>query len=395
MKETLRIKRRYLFLFCISNLTVLGQSGYAVLVKHTMDPFKGWNGSHSGIHYIDIGSKWTSVSNDKDYVVIEYDFLYVQDNPTEIVCLGSTTGNEINPDGSSNDCSRSETIPYNKTTFNESSFIGCIGYSEILGIRLIQPIDDKICVEKTINLELGWDWQYSYDGSNWINFPSQYQAQRTISFKINELANYTGKAKIYFRTGYGTQFLNMISYTIIPCSPILLNSPIVTNTSCNYNNDGTVTFTFDRDLETGEYFNLNLNSISNGILGPLETKTVYRSDFQNKQYTWSGLKARTYRLVYQTWQDGGTTPTSISDPPVEFMITAPSPVTFSTTYADVSCNGIANGSINISASGGTPPYSYFLDNAAAIPFTSPLTITNLSAAIHTIKVTDTNGCYEK
>ncbi len=59
-------------------------------------------------------------------------------------------------------------------------------------------------------------------------------------------------------------------------------------------------------------------------------------------------------------------------------------------HVDATCSGGANGSITVTASGGTPPYYYSLDN---IDFTNTSGIFNgLTAGTYTIYVQDSNGC---
>ena len=54
---------------------------------------------------------------------------------------------------------------------------------------------------------------------------------------------------------------------------------------------------------------------------------------------------------------------------------------------DVSCNGGADGSATVSATGGTPPYAYIWDNSEVTA-----TATNLDAGVHVVGVIDANGC---
>jgi hypothetical protein len=56
------------------------------------------------------------------------------------------------------------------------------------------------------------------------------------------------------------------------------------------------------------------------------------------------------------------------------------------SQTNVSCNGGNNGSATVTASGGTPPYSYSWSNGQ-----TTATATGLSAGIYTVTVTDANG----
>ncbi|MBL7825273.1 MAG: proprotein convertase P-domain-containing protein [Saprospiraceae bacterium] len=68
-----------------------------------------------------------------------------------------------------------------------------------------------------------------------------------------------------------------------------------------------------------------------------------------------------------------------------FTINVP-PLLLSTTSTNVSCFGLANGSINLFASGGSAPYTYESQS-----FQNSVTISNLAAGSYTLTVTDANG----
>jgi gliding motility-associated-like protein len=70
-------------------------------------------------------------------------------------------------------------------------------------------------------------------------------------------------------------------------------------------------------------------------------------------------------------------------------ITAPTaPLTVSPTIADVTCNGVSNGSIALAPSGGTAPYTYFWQPGNQ---TNPQ-ITGLAAGTYTVTVKDSKAC---
>jgi hypothetical protein len=66
---------------------------------------------------------------------------------------------------------------------------------------------------------------------------------------------------------------------------------------------------------------------------------------------------------------------------------ATSPNLSATTVDNTNCTGIGNGSINITVSGGTLPYTFVWSNAATTE-----DISNLNAATYTVTVTTNNGC---
>ena len=105
-------------------------------------------------------------------------------------------------------------------------------------------------------------------------------------------------------------------------------------------------------------------------------------------YSWSnsgtgqsitGLPAGNYSV---TVTDAGNTQTTNS-----FTLSDPTPLTVSATPSNPTCAGGADGSINVSVSGGTSPYSYTWSNAA-----TSQNISGLAAGNYALTVTDANSC---
>lgn len=69
-------------------------------------------------------------------------------------------------------------------------------------------------------------------------------------------------------------------------------------------------------------------------------------------------------------------------------ITQPSVLALSISPVNVSCNGGADGSATVTASGGTPPYTYSWSLSGGTSSTA----TGLTAGIYTVTVTDAKGC---
>jgi len=68
-------------------------------------------------------------------------------------------------------------------------------------------------------------------------------------------------------------------------------------------------------------------------------------------------------------------------------IAEPTALLLSETHVNVSCNGGADGSIDLTVSGGTPGYSYLWSNAATTQ-----DVSSLSFGVYDVTVTDANGC---
>jgi hypothetical protein len=378
-----------LLLFSIFNLTVYSQES-GILIKSTMKSFKGWNGSHSGSHTITVGSNMIIKDvNTTDQSVTEYDFFYVTDNPSEISCIGSTSGNKDD----SNNCSTSKTIPYNKTSFDKDYFSGCIGSSKIYGIHLPEPDpkNNNRCINDIITFSQGWNWEYQYNADGWKPFPAEFQNNREITFKIKDLGGYEGKTTIHFQTGYKTQFTNTITYNIIPCPPALdpLHPPIAIGETCNKKEDGEITFTFDRPLAVGESFLFTRNPV--GANATTSSKPADIEKISDLKYKWKKIAPGTYNFIYQTQFDNGKPSKEVQGS--NFKIEPKPELKFTATPTQPLCS-TGNGSITIAVSGGTSPYYYILDKKIETKkeITNPI---ELSAGNHNIKVEDKNGCVEK
>ncbi|MBL7927087.1 MAG: T9SS type A sorting domain-containing protein [Bacteroidia bacterium] len=72
---------------------------------------------------------------------------------------------------------------------------------------------------------------------------------------------------------------------------------------------------------------------------------------------------------------------------VNVVITQPTLLTCTAGSSNASCKGAANGSANVTAAGGTPPYSYLWSNGGINAFEPYLT-----AGTYTVTVTDSKGC---
>jgi hypothetical protein len=112
--------------------------------------------------------------------------------------------------------------------------------------------------------------------------------------------------------------------------------------------------------------------------GGTQPYTYLWSDNQNTQ-TASGLNAGDYTVTISDANGCTSTQTTTIQTPSEiFLATASTPA---------ACNGGQDGSATVTATDGTPPYTYLWNNGTTTP-----TNTNLAAGAYTVTVTDANGC---
>ncbi|MEA1897286.1 MAG: SprB repeat-containing protein, partial [Bacteroidota bacterium] len=149
--------------------------------------------------------------------------------------------------------------------------------------------------------------------------------------------------------------------------PLSIDSENKTDITCNGVNDGTITITASGGNPPYEY------SIDGG------------SNFFANGGNFSGLAGGIYPVVVRDSKNCSTSGSSLTivDPP-GITIASQIPV-------DISCNGLTDGTITITASGGTPPYQYSIDGGANFLANGGI-FTGLSAGDYDIAVRDFNLC---
>ncbi len=93
----------------------------------------------------------------------------------------------------------------------------------------------------------------------------------------------------------------------------------------------------------------------------------------------TGLTAGTYFVTVRDANGCSKTRTA--------NVTQPTALNLSVTPSQVSCNGGANGAVNLTVSGGTPDYTYLWSNGSTTQ-----DLSTLQAGTYTVTVTDANGC---
>ena len=111
------------------------------------------------------------------------------------------------------------------------------------------------------------------------------------------------------------------------------------------------------------------------------------------KYTWTNLPAKKYILTYYTKKTVGNKE-YLSNPAIQksFTISSPTLFSFSAIETQPKCFG-ERGAITITATGGTPPYYYYLNDDPKMEFTSPKTI-EVIAGNNSIKVEDNKNCID-
>ncbi|MCR5454131.1 MAG: SprB repeat-containing protein [Bacteroidales bacterium] len=120
-------------------------------------------------------------------------------------------------------------------------------------------------------------------------------------------------------------------------------------------------------------------SIDLEVTGGTPGYTFEWSNGENSK-TITGLKPGNYYVTIMDANGCGTRQT--------YTVTAPASILkFEADVVDVTCKGGSNGSINITAMGGIPPYSISINNKTKPPLNE-----NLKAGSYNVKVTDKNEC---
>lgn len=99
--------------------------------------------------------------------------------------------------------------------------------------------------------------------------------------------------------------------------------------------------------------------------------------------TATGLSANTYTVI--------VTDANSCSQSLNVTITEPTAISLTTTVNNVTCNGLSNGSTTVSASGGSPGYTYLWNT---IPAQTGSTASGLTPGSYTVSVTDNNGCQQ-
>ena len=264
---------------------------------------------------------------------------------------------------------------------------------ELLTISLTDNIDNQY-----------YNWQYSFDGYSWTNLPAQFQKRNILSIKGSDFLSETDFGRtVFMRVNMGycagsERTSNIIAFTYYKSAPHITGQGVTVQPKCFDTQDGSVTLTLDRSPLAGETLKGSLvNTVTEAAVSNLDLTDAWQA---STTITIGDLAPGSYHLDLLGTYNGNATYTGATDQKIDFTITAPTAVTFSTTKTDVLCYGESTGTITIRADGGVGHYQYSRNNGTtwtnfANATSTTTTIQNLPAGSYSIKVRDGNGCVAK
>ncbi|WP_100616367.1 beta strand repeat-containing protein, partial [Confluentibacter citreus] len=186
---------------------------------------------------------------------------------------------------------------------------------------------------------------------------------RTAPFTISNLSSGTHTIEVRDANGCG----NLVSVDIEP--PLGITTSLTGIVSCS-NDDGEITVTAIGGTGTYTY------SISPNPASVTLTGNVF-----------SGVPSGTYTVTIEDTTTGCTEDAAIT-------LEAATPVIFTTTPSDVSCNGGNDGviTVNLPPSNDNPVYTYEIIAPIIIPAQNSNVFTGLSAGTYTVQVTSGRDC---
>ena len=227
-------------------------------------------------------------------------------------------------------------------------------------------MEDVVCAtENTGLIEL-----QGYDGTGVLTYTVSgakgYHASNTTG-KFPNL--YADTYQVRVTDANGCQKSHPLVLKELNPKPVL--SYVQTPTLCHSSTDGKIQLTVTNAVVGGNY-------------------DFALTDYQGvTQYASNGLfeflSAGHYEAVVTEWNAGCVSHTLFA------TVTAPTPVAFTATKTDISCHGGNDGMVTLTASGGTPPYTF---NANGHLKTAPSTVnyTGLGLGNYYVEVKDAHGC---
>lgn len=279
-------------------------------------------------------------------------------------------------------------------------------FSIITNQVLIQPTADNSFCDKVSLQATGctgtqhFIWEYRIEGGNFQSTNISTTFNQTFQFNRSTYVSSTYIGNIDFRvlidsdtTITGEEvYSNIISYYVNPCPPILESVSSNNLTSCVYKSDGQVTLNFDRGLLDNEQYEMTLkHTDGSGLSNKIITKSMMTGS--PKSYRWTGLGIESYILTYQTRLTTGNGASLSQAMNKTFKVDPPSQFSYQITTTQPACNN-QSGIIKISASNGTSPYFFSIDDGTEVEFSSTTNDITLPAGNHYITVRDSKNCID-
>ncbi|MEC3908204.1 T9SS type A sorting domain-containing protein [Tamlana sp. 2201CG12-4] len=275
----------------------------------------------------------------------------------------------------------SATVESNSSGFDDSVYeweYQVVGEGEILDVRNWNDLPSTTTLgEKEINIK-----------------PSSFLSTDAIGKELYLRINPCGLNRFYYRfrrrRWVETLDLDPVFFELKPSAPHI-DIQNETDSQCYSSDNGSARVYLDREVEDNEIFGLEV--VLDGGL-PSNYNNLTKDDFDaNNSFLLQDLVPGNYsiRIFNSNYYTGSPTHTDT------FTINQPTPVEFSTTKTDVWCHGGSDGTINLSASGGSGTYEYQIDDRTWVAFATGAnhTITGLLPRKYELKVRDSNGCIAK
>ena len=257
-----------------------------------------------------------------------------------------------------------------------------------------------------------YDWQYSFDGFTWTDFPGAYQQQSTIAFSGAQMAgsrNTFDQAiqqehpTTFIRISYGCNGLysNILTLTNMYSAPRMLSITGTPN-NCFKQDNASVTIQFDRALLPSELLVLYVYAApGNPPPTPMSQTSITLA--ADNTYTWpQTLPAGNLSFNMSAFYPNSNQP-EYSDGigrSLSTTIVSPTAVSYAATKGnDVYCYGGADGGLSVNASGGVGNYQLGVQGPGqssyswtAFSGTITTALSGLAPGDYSLRVMDGNGC---
>ena len=238
--------------------------------------------------------------------------------------------------------------------------------------RLDEGTGSTVAFDKSANAYTGTLTNMD-PSTDWIS-PGAFTPSVTYEWDFGDFTSGAGQFESHTYANYGTYAVALSTSDATGCPNIVRDTVIVSqvsntvvaeNVQCYGASNGSITITATGGVEPYNY------SIDGG--------TTFSSNG-----TFTGLAGGSYTVLV-------TDAISCSSDPQGVTISQPaSELTFTTTQENVVCADEDNGSITVSAEGGTPPYQY--SNNGGISYQASHIFSDLLPGDYTIRVRDANSC---